>query len=95
MMGRGVGSSPAPAQSPGPWDAAAVTPHPPRALTFHQRLKDDSVQLLGALLLKVVHGEQVWVRGDVLQLGHQDKGPEVALGAGTRRWTGMDWALGV
>ncbi|XP_029813108.1 transient receptor potential cation channel subfamily M member 5-like [Suricata suricatta] len=45
-------------------------------------LKDDGVQLLGALLLEVVHGEQVRVGGDGLQLGHQDKGPEWPWGRG-------------
>lgn len=53
-----------------------------KALTFHQRLEDDGLQLLGAVLFEVVHGEQVWVGGDVLQLWAQDKGREVAP------WTG-------
>lgn len=44
------------------------------ALTFHQRLEDDRVQLLGALLLEAVYREQVGVGSDVLQLGHQDRG---------------------
>lgn len=43
-----------------------------RPLTFHQRLEDDGVQLLGALLLEVIHREQVRVGGNVLQLGQQD-----------------------
>lgn len=79
-LGRGVGSGQPSHLRPVPSVPSALS-GPPRgrpacqALTFHQSLEDDSVQLLGSLLLEVVHSEQVWVGGDILQLGTPGQRP--------------------